>query len=114
MDVEKGPDVLRQIAKVLKEAGFDVVEDEHIPCVWYNSLGVERIKQFHERKYEFDEYIPGFTKEQKELMISKLDSFITEFGGSDEELKHILQGYHDGIRDYTIIDRKWLNQTDTQ
>ena len=68
MDENKGPDVLRRIATITREAGFTItIEDEDISCAWYNSLGEERVEQYRKNKYDYNDYVPGFTKEQQEI-----------------------------------------------
>jgi hypothetical protein len=52
--VTKGPNVVRQTVTILKETGLDFVQDEamNIEFVWYKTIGVDRIVQYHEQKYE--------------------------------------------------------------
>ncbi len=111
LDIQNGPNVVRQIANLLKEGGFSVVDDDHIPCVWYTSIGEKKIQHYHKYKYDFGEYIPGFTNDQKELMISSLNDFIDEIKDGDKDLASILTRYVNNISTGTVIDEKWKNKT---
>lgn len=113
-DIQKGPNIVKEIANVLKEGGFEVVDDDDFPCVWYNSIGEEKIQQYHKNKYDFDEYIPGFTEEQQELMTSSINEFIDEVRDNDIKLESILTRYVNNIRTETIIDKKWENKTSSE
>lgn len=105
MDPHHGPNALRQMAKVFREAGFNTIEDGKIPCAWLMSLGADNIQQYHIRGYEFNDYIPGYTKKQKKMIIKKLTAFIDEVGDSDKMLVSILKRYIDDIRVNTVLDR---------
>jgi len=111
MDVNRGPDVIRRIARFVREAGFDTtVEDEDMSCLWYKSVGDERIGQYIKNRYDYNDYVPGFTKEQQEMMMRNLKELMVEVVGDHKELAAILKRYVTEIRDNTIIDRKWNGQ----
>ena len=81
-------------------------------CVWYKSVGGKAaLEHYHKYRYGFDEYLPGYTKEQQAMLLQGL-SELTEEYSSDAELVEILKEYHATIRDYTV-DRKWVNKTAT-
>ncbi len=92
MDVTKGPNVLRDIGYFIKDAGFDVtlsLDDgdrngdrngdnsntnengndnnvhDHLQFAWYNSIGGERIEQYRTNNYDYNDYVPGFTKRNR-------------------------------------------------
>jgi len=112
MDIRKGPKVVRRIGEVLKQAGFDVVvDDEQISCVWFNALGKERIEQYHKSQYDYDEYVPGFTQAQQQLILKALSTYLASVETSDEELASILKEYHNDIQNNMILDEKWANET---
>ena len=105
MDPHKGPDVLREMAKIFREAGFDTIEDGKIPCAWLMSLGADNIQQHHMRGYEYNDYIPGYTKKQKKFIIDKVTAYMAEVGDSDKPLASILKRYIDDIRVNTVLDK---------
>ena len=126
MDAVRGPSVVREIAKVIQGAGFDTVaigdgdknndNDDDIPCIWLNSLGQDSLELYQKNQYDFDGYIPGFTKEQQGLMLSKLDALMKEVGEGekDSKLMDTLKRYYDEVRDNIVIDVKWSNQTEAK
>ena len=105
MDPHQGPNVLREMAKVFREAGFSTIEDGKIACAWLMSLGADNIQQHHIKGYEFNDYIPGYTKGQKQLIIKKLKAFMDEVGDSDKMLVSILNRYIDDIRVNTVLEK---------
>ena len=104
MDLDQGPEVVRAIARLLKEAGFEIADDQNMPCIWLKAIGVESIEQFYENGYDYGDYVPGYTKEQQEMMLKKLKSLMEEVGDSNMQLKSILQRYYDDIENNIIIE----------
>ena len=107
MDPKRGPEVVRQLAKVFKQAGFDTIDDEQIRCAWMTSIGVESIKEYHvNNKYEFGDYIPGYTKKEKQFMVEKLSEYMNNIKSSDngDGLVKILNRYIDDIQGNAVID----------
>lgn len=104
MNAVDGPDVVIKIAKLLKEAGFDVEDEADVPCIWVRAIGIQRIEQFYNFGYDYSDYIPGYTKEQQQMMMRKLKDLMDSIGDSNKELQSILQRYYDDIRDNTIIE----------
>ena len=86
MDPKRGPEVVRQLAKVFKQAGFDTIDigiddddDEQMTCAWMTSIVVESIKEYHaNNKYEFGDYTPGYTKKEKQFMVEKLSEYMNK------------------------------------
>jgi hypothetical protein len=117
LDSVKGPGVVKQIGNLLHESGFEIVNEEQIPCVWYSAVGEAEIKQYQKNKYDYNDYVPGYTKEQQQLMMNRLESLMGDIardgdgdsGGGDVELLRILKEYHDDIRDNIIIDEKFVS-----
>jgi len=104
MDFRRGSSVITGIARLLDEAGFNiVVDDQKMPCVWYDSIGSQNIKQYYETQYEYKDYIPGYTKKQQEMMMSHLSDLMRYFS-EDKDLLTILEKYHDDIKENTNID----------
>ena len=104
-DYHKGPYVLKQMTQLLKEGGFHTIQtDLELQCAWLMSLGKENIVKYNERGYEFDDYIPGFTEEQKQMMIDKLSKYLEDMNGSDVVLESILKGYIKAIENNIVID----------
>lgn len=105
MDINKGPKALKKLADILKQAGFDVVEaDDAIKCIWFNAVGAEQIQRHHQKHYDYDEYIPGYTKSQRDEMLSELERFMNE-NEDDIELVKILRRYVNDIREHIKIDQ---------
>jgi len=109
-DVDKGPAALERLSNILRAAGFNVAPKEDIPCIWFNAIGEDRLQQNRERKYEYNDYIPGYTKAQQRLLLNTLSNLIDEYK-EDEELTSILQTYTKIIKKYTRIDREYSNVT---
>jgi hypothetical protein len=104
MDINKGPKTLKALAGILKNAGFDVVEeDDAIKCIWFNAVGAEQIQRHHEKHYDYDEYIPGYSISQRDEMLSELESFLNE-NEKDIELVKIIRRYVNDIREHMKID----------
>jgi hypothetical protein len=113
MDPKRGPEVVRQLAKVFKQAGFDTIDididdDEQMTCAWMTSIVVESIKEYHaNNKYEFGDYTPGYTKKEKQIMVEKLTEYMNNVKSSSDNgdgLVKILNRYIDDIQGNTVID----------
>ena len=117
MDPERGPAELVRLARLLSEAGFPILFDANASdltvasCIWYRSIGGKAVLEgYHaNHQYDFSDYVPGYTKEQKEMMLEGLSKLMKDYD-SDEELVAILTEYTDTIREYPD-DAKWVNQT---
>ncbi len=106
MDAVEGPKVLKEIAKVLNEAGFETVEDDHLSCVWYHAVGADNIMNYHNNShYEFSDYKPGYTKEQQKTMLEKIEALIKDLDVDKHmPLVKIIQRYHKDIKDNLTLD----------
>ncbi|KAI2502562.1 hypothetical protein MHU86_11909 [Fragilaria crotonensis] len=116
MDPERGPAELVRLARLLSTVGFPILMDDDsdltmATCVWYRSIGgkeaLERYHKYH--RYDFQDYLPGYTKEQKDMMLDGLAKLMKDYS-SDTELVGILKDYADTIQEYPN-DEKWVNQT---
>jgi hypothetical protein len=102
LNQDTGPAELQHLATFLQSVGYETVEEKDIACVWYTRMGKGRLSHHHEHGYEYKDYVPGFTKEQQELLLEELQQFKTE-NEDDTELVEILQGYEVDIRDHMYI-----------
>jgi len=96
-DVNEGPKALKRLRNILLNAGFVVAPEVDVPCIWFNTIGEDNIQQNHMIKYEYNDYIPGYTKAQKEIFLTTLSTLV-EKNAEDKELISILQYYL-----YTIV-----------
>jgi hypothetical protein len=111
MDIEKGPAALRKLRSVMSEAGFPTAPEHDTGCLWFQSVGGKEALERHERYgYEFNDYIPGYTKAQQSFLIKELEDMMKEYQ-DDEELVRILTDYRNYARDKLILDKAWVNQT---
>lgn len=113
LDAEKGPQQVKRLANVLRTAGFATAPDEDLGCIWYRSVGKDNILQYHQHDYEYTDYIPGYTKEQKDVMLESLSSLIEKYQVKDNELVTILKYYQNDIRANTRTDDKWKDEDGT-
>jgi hypothetical protein len=89
-DPTAGPQVVQELALLFQTAGFAVptVLDD-ISCVWYQSM-----KDEYQKKKDFMEYIPGYTLEQKDMLLAELvDLTQTKEIAEDDKLMAILKEY---------------------
>lgn len=106
MDVQKGIAIVQKLSDLFQFAGFKVAPYLDFPCIWYKSIGGrESLNVYRQYNYEYTNFTPGYTKSQKEILLSEVSSTITEFN-DDAELVGILREYHDYIRDNTRLDRE--------
>jgi hypothetical protein len=106
LDPDRGPAVIQQIADTLGAAGFSVAPPHDIPCIWYLSTKAKYVAD-----KEFFKYVPGYTVEQREYALAKLERFMEETA-DDPVLLPILKEYHADVRDNTRIDiPKIVNMT---
>ncbi len=104
MDGQKGPKVLKEMANVLNEAGFSTVDDKDLPCVWYNGIGAEHIREYHKNsQYEFGDYTPGFSNEEQKLMLEKLEALMADVE-ENAPLVTVLKRYIKEIEDNFPFD----------
>lgn len=112
LNKDRGPALVKRIAALLIDFGYSVAtEDSDLKCIWYQNVGRTRLQQYHEVGYEFNDYVPGYTQEQKEIMLDSIRNMTDMYGSSDEQLYDILEEYRLSILEYTKLDRKWVNAT---
>lgn len=105
IDPAKGPETVKRLFGVLKNAGFPAkVTEESIPCVWYQAVGKDRLVTHHEHGYEYTDYLPGFTQEQKQFYMEAFERLIRKYS-DDKELVEILKEYRDDVQNHMRIDR---------
>lgn len=115
MDPKRGPAELVRLARLLSKVGFPILIDDFdldmATCVWYRSIGgKEALERYHKYySYDFQDYLPGYTKEQKDMMLEGLAKLTKDYS-SDSELVAILNDYADTIREYPN-DEKWVNRS---
>lgn len=109
-DPVKGPDMLQKLASLLKDAGFITARVDDIPCIWYKTMGKDIHRAYHDRPYEYKDYIPGYTVAQREAMLEQFNTLVEE-QANDTDLVAILRGYQNDIRASTRIDTEWTNET---
>jgi len=97
MNERKGSDVLNTLRALFDSAGFSVAPKEDLTCIWYNAIGKERLEQYQKQPYEYDDYIPGYTKKQQDLLSVEISVLIEEYK-DDNELLSILTRYKDTIQ----------------
>ena len=100
-----GPDQIQQYADLLKQAGFEVASKTDIPCIWYNTVGRKKgLIDYHmKNKYDYNEYIPAYNTEHKNLLVNELQKLIFQYE-DDLELVNILQMYSDEIKNSIRLD----------
>jgi hypothetical protein len=69
MDHERGPAELSRVATFMAAARYQTATAADMPCIWYQSIGKERLENHQKFRYEFHDYVPAYTKEQQELLL---------------------------------------------
>ncbi len=103
-DIKRGPLLMKKLRSFLIEAGFNVAPDEDLNCIWYNAVGEDNLKRFSKLRYDYDDYIPGFTSSQKDAMLNMLEETKKEIS-TDSQLVGILERYIDEIKKGLKIDK---------
>lgn len=115
MDSTKGPHTLNQLALVLQKGGFETIiysnmvpsdrkkEDERWACFWYQHVDRQTLELYTKYGYEYPGFIPGFTTQQRDLMLQELKTLLSNTQ-NPPELAAILQMYYNDIHDNTRID----------
>jgi hypothetical protein len=98
LDPDRGPAVIQRIADILRQAGFSVAPPQDIPCIWYHS-----IKDKYVADIEFFKYVPGYTVEQRDYVLAKLQMFMEEMA-DESVLLPILKEYYADVQNNTRID----------
>jgi len=113
MSPQKGPKVVKELSGELLRLGFPaLLTDDDAECAWYGIVGGQEAlgPYYRNGRYEYDEYRPGYTEEQKKKMILILDDLILtrNFTSSGERIKEILGDYIDDIRENMVVDTEVL------
>ncbi|GKZ00756.1 hypothetical protein MPSEU_001027400 [Mayamaea pseudoterrestris] len=108
-----GPQLVKEMAAIFRSRGYATIDDADIPCLWYQSIGKDKLELFQRVRFEYDVYTPGFTKEQIKLLATGLEVFANEVK-DDAKLVEILRRYLESVRHETRLDHAWVNQTRTR
>eukprot|EP00588_Corethron_pennatum_P033398 CAMPEP_0194349246 /NCGR_PEP_ID=MMETSP0171-20130528/106976_1 /TAXON_ID=218684 /ORGANISM="Corethron pennatum, Strain L29A3" /LENGTH=368 /DNA_ID=CAMNT_0039116667 /DNA_START=471 /DNA_END=1577 /DNA_ORIENTATION=+ len=105
----RGPGVLKELSGELSRLGFPtMLSEDDVECAWYGVVGGrEALEPYHSNgQYEYEEYRPGYTEEQREKMVLALEDLVLkrDFKSSGERIKEILVDYIDDIRRNMMID----------
>lgn len=103
LDIDKGVETLKKVRSFLAEAGFQVVPEDELSCVWYLSIGKETIENFHKFGYEYSDYFPGYTEEQKRKFLEDMNEYRKKLD-TDSELVGIIDRYISDMETKTVID----------
>lgn len=104
--LDRSLQVMKNLRKFLLESGFQVVPEEELPCVWYNAIGKDTIAQYLSTGYEYGDYVPGYTLEQKNKMLMDMKQFrqtVVE-RNKDSELVAILDRYIKDMETNMVLD----------
>ena len=107
-DAAKGPGIMKELRSLVKDAGFNVAPEEDLDCIWYNAVGKANLEKFHTSGFEYDDYIPGYTQEQKVILLQELQTLKIELR-KDERLGRILDRYIQEIMINLRIDERFRN-----
>mmetsp|Transcript_13540 Transcript_13540/g.18577 ORF Transcript_13540/g.18577 Transcript_13540/m.18577 type:complete len:411 (-) Transcript_13540:19-1251(-) len=113
MDERRAPNVLQRLIHELKESGFPLAVSsdlDDLSCVWYKSFGREVLEQMHMHGYEYSDYVPGYTQQQKDFLLEEF-SVMMEENRDDKDLLAILQEYREYVQRHLSLDQPWSNDT---
>jgi hypothetical protein len=103
-NMERGIGSMKKLRVFLQEAGFEVATEDELSCILYRAASKEdMLKKFQKRRYEYDDYIPGYTVEQQNKMLNEFLRMKKEFS-NDSELIRILDQYEEEIQTTIKID----------
>lgn len=122
MDYRRGPLAIKQLAAIMRDAGFDAAPDEDADCLWYQAVGggnKDALIDYHQNKFGYEyyeEYLPGYTPQQQTYLLEQLDRMIAEYsksgnGNDPSGLVRVLDEYKTYVQDELILDEPWVNQT---
>jgi hypothetical protein len=112
-DLYKGPILMKELRQFLLEAGFSVASEDELNCIWYNAVGEANLKQFRKLKFDYEDYFPMYTIEQRKLMLKEVKDLKAQLS-DDKRLGEILDTY---IRDISFnmrIDRLPVNKSEEE
>jgi len=101
--MERGIESMKKLRLFLQEAGFQVATEDELNCILYRAASKNVLEKFQKRNYEYDDYIPSYTLEQRNKMLSLLSKMKEEFQ-NDSELVRILNQYVEQIETNMKID----------
>jgi len=109
MSPQRGPKVVKELSGELSRLGFPaLLLDNNTECVWYEIVaGQETLGPYYRNgQYQYDEYRPGYTEEQKKKIILTLNDLVLRrnFTRLGDRIKEILVDYIDDIQKNMVID----------
>jgi hypothetical protein len=138
MDYRTGPTLVAQLGALLHSLGFDSVipipilqrydlnhtvltpsnsasapDDitlDQVTCTWFRAIGETALQQYQQYRFEYNDYIPGYTQQQQQYIVQQLQSLQANYS-TDYRLSQILDQYIYDIQHHTRIDRPWENHT---
>lgn len=117
LDVKKGLAATSRLANMIRDAGFPVVDEDDIACVWYRAVKdrlIAATAPVQPLFYDYAvDYIPGYTAHQKEYMVAELTRYQAVFP-DDVALVAILTEYANEIQKTTATDQPWENTTNAR
>jgi hypothetical protein len=101
MDENLGPGVIRKLTGVLKSSNFDIAPEDDFPCLLFQVQRKER-----QRQLKLQNYIPGYTKQQQNLIADQLADLIEELSHNQThaDLVSVLKDYHNEVMFNTRLD----------
>lgn len=103
LDFDRGVETMKKLRLFLLKEGFEVIPQEDLGCIWFKAVGKDTLERYYRKRYDYDDYIPGFTMEQKDKMIQRLRRMTQDFH-KDYELVSILEKYINDIENNIKID----------
>jgi len=103
IDLQAGPVLVRQLAALLRHAGFPVVDDASVECVWYQAIAPILTAPGHPHYHFAIDYLPGYTVEEKQYLIRELRQMQQDHSG-DAVLTSILEDYVQEVLEETVTD----------
>ena len=80
------------------------MDEKGVECVWYKAFTKDRLVEYKNHpRYEYTDYVPGYTMEQKTMILKEIDSLMEKLK-DDVELKNILERYLKDIEKNVRID----------
>ena len=105
-DTTAASQIMAKLAALLQEAGFSVAPRDDWLCIWYSTIKKER-----KRLKSFYRYTPGYTVEQRRLIMKAYNDFIAEhqqlLGAKSPDLLRILSDYSEEVRESVMIDEPY-------
>lgn len=106
VDLEAGPVLVRQLAALLRNAGFPTVDDASADCVWFQAVAPVLTAPGHPHYYFAVDYLPGYTVQEKQYLVRELRQMQQDHS-SDAVLVAILDDYVEEVMKETVTDTVW-------